>query len=63
MKAVTPDAFGVVAPRNGQQLRDARQVMMESRVETGDLRQLREPLVKRFGQQDFLRRMFRVKRT
>ena len=36
---------------------------MERRVETGDLRQVGKPPMKRLGQQNFLRQMFGIKRT
>ena len=62
VKTVAADAFGVVAKRNRQQLRDARHGAMERGVEAGDLREFGKAAEKGGGQDDFFGQMLGVKR-
>ena len=52
VKTVALDALRLVAPRNGEQLRDTRHVAMKGGVETGHLWEFRMTLPKRFDQFD-----------
>jgi len=57
------NALGLVATRNGKQLRHARQSAVKRRVETGDLRHLGKLRAEDFHQRDGVGEMVRGKRT
>ena len=63
VKAVAAQALVGVAPRQRQQLRHARQIMMKRGVEAGDLRQSGEALRERFRELQFLRQVLGIERT
>ena len=60
VKPIAPHPLRLVAARDRQQSRHARQVVVKSRVETRYLRQVGKSAVKRLGQQDLLRQMLRI---
>ena len=60
VKAVPPHALRLVAARDRQHPRHARQVMVKRRVEARHLRQVGKAVVKRLGQQDLLRQMLGI---
>ena len=63
VKAVAPHAQRFKAARDRHDLRHARQVMVESGVETRHLRHVGEAAMKRLGEQDFFRQMLGIERA
>ncbi len=53
MKSVAPHPECFISARDGQDARDPRQMLMESRIETRHLRHLRKLLPEGFDQGDF----------
>ena len=63
MKPIPPHPLRFVAPRDWQELRHARHIMVKSRVETRYLGQIGKSAMKRLGQQNLLRHMVRIEWT
>ena len=63
VETVALNALGVEAPRNRQQLGNARHGLVKRRVKTGDLGQLRMTLAECFDQFDLTGQMIRVVRA
>ena len=63
VEPVAAHARLLVAPRNGEQLRHARQACVERGVEAGDLRQTRATACERLDHGDLARKMRRVERA
>jgi hypothetical protein len=63
VEPVPPHSLRFVAARDRQQPGHARQIMVESRIETRHLGQIRKSAMKRFGQLDLLRQVVRIEWT
>jgi hypothetical protein len=63
MKTVTLNPLRVVLSRNRQQTSYSRHVVVECRIEAGDLRQIGESSMKGVSQQNLLGQMFGIERA
>ena len=62
VKPIPAHALRLIAARDRQHLRHARQVVVKGRIETRHLHQIGKPAMKCLGQQDLFRQMFGIER-